>query len=103
MIYAKYFTINESVPLMSHIIGSAQNHYIAVGSPGVDHVLGSANIVHGVVEPGDIVAIHLIVLEDDRINVIVLSGSWHSVNSFQQMRLELDNKILRGVLGRVCA
>jgi len=72
MVYAKYLTINKVVPFMHNIVGRAENHYVAVRSPGIDNILSSANIIRGVVEHHNIVAVHLIVLEDNCVDIIIV-------------------------------
>jgi hypothetical protein len=102
MIYTDNLTIDESVVLMPHIVGGAENHHITVRCPRVYDVLGSADVVCSIVEPGDVVAIHPIVLKYDCIHVVLFSCSSKSVDSLEKMMFELHNKILRQRVRVVC-
>lgn len=47
------------------IIRVRKEHDIAVGGVGIDHILGSSDIIGGVIEPSKMMAVDLIIFEED--------------------------------------
>lgn len=73
MINTQYLTIDEFVTCMHHIVVGAQHHNIAMFSPWVDYILCLANIVCGVVNSCNVVAIDAIILEDKCVGSMIFS------------------------------
>jgi hypothetical protein len=76
MVNAQHLTIAKSMALVPHIIVRAENHHVTVGISWVDNVLSSTNIIHSIIEPGDVMVIHTIIFDDDGIGVVLLSHRW---------------------------
>jgi hypothetical protein len=54
-----------------YIVVRAQHHNITMGSAWIDDILRSTNIICSVVDPGNVVAVDSIVLENKCISVIM--------------------------------
>lgn len=73
VVYAQYPAVHISMALASHVIVGTDNHNIMMRSPWVDDVLGSVNIIGCVVEPSNMMLVHLIVPDNDCVNVMFSS------------------------------
>ena len=56
------------IPTIRICVG--KEHDITVGSIGIDIVLGSTDIIRGVVESGDVVAIHAITSDENPLDIM---------------------------------
>jgi hypothetical protein len=75
MEYAQYPAIHIYMALASHLIVGMDNQNIMMRSPWVDDILGSVNIIGHIVEPSDMMLVHLIILDNDHVNVVSSSQS----------------------------
>lgn len=66
-------------------------------SSWVDDVLGSTNIVGRVVEPGNVMLVHPVILDNDSVDVVFIiqpQRIFRCVDSTQYMVLQFRNKVL---------